>query len=73
MIERLNKLWPRGTEVTFLDAWMKNPATGKVIAHYGTTNVLVEDRRGVRHFGSTHRIASDPPDTLDDMFEDLLG
>lgn len=75
-IENLpSSLWPIGSHVVYLDAYGHNPVKGKVIQHYAIeTNVLVEDERGVRHFGQTWRIASEPPSEKDDeIFDDLLG
>ncbi|NSZ73920.1 hypothetical protein G6L74_09220 [Agrobacterium tumefaciens] len=58
---RPNSLWPVGTKVTYLNAYGLEPVDGVVIKHYGATNVLVEDGRGVRHFGATWRISNAPP------------
>ncbi len=64
--------WPIGTKVTYADAWGHNPVDGRVISHYANEhNILVEDVRGVRHFGQTWRITSGLP--VQDMFDDLLG
>lgn len=71
--ERCNLLWPFGTTVTFVDAYGRNPVKGKIIKFYGETNVLVEDGRGVTHFGSTDRIVSPVPSSQRDPFDDLLG
>lgn len=70
-----SKLWPIGTPVDYLDAYGFNPVKGKVIAHYAIeTNVLVEDTRGIRHFGQTWRIATEPPsEKASHLFDDLLG
>ncbi|KDR87703.1 hypothetical protein L905_19080 [Agrobacterium sp. TS43] len=71
---RPNVLWPVGTKVTYLNAYGLEPVEGVVIKHYGETNVLVEDGRGVRHFGATWRIATAPPSSkmivdLDDLID----
>ncbi|MEH0291812.1 hypothetical protein V6R98_02185 [Agrobacterium sp. CCNWLW71] len=71
---RPNTLWPVGTKVTYLNAYGLEPVDGAVIKHYGETNVLVEDARGVRHFGATWRIATTPPSPkqivdLDDLID----
>lgn len=72
---RPSKLWPIGSAVDYLDAYGLNPVKGKVIAHYPVeTNILVEDTRGIRHFGQTWRIDSAPPSEKgNDLFDDLLG
>jgi hypothetical protein len=71
---RPNTLWPVGTKVTYLNAYGLEPIDGVVIKHYGETNVLVEDPRGVRHFGATWRIFTAPPSPkrtvdLDDLID----
>lgn len=71
MTARPNTLWPIGTSVEFVDAWGRNPITGRVARHYGESNVLVEEPRGVVHFGATARITSDPPAEL--SLEDMLA
>jgi hypothetical protein len=69
---RPSKLWPIGSKITFADAWGHNLVDGRVIAHYpDPNNILVEDTRGVRHFGQTWRVTSGVPSH--DMFDDLLG
>lgn len=71
---RPNTLWPVGTKVTYLNAYGLEPVDGIITRHYGETNVLVEDARGVRYFGATWRISSQPPAAkpivdLDDLIE----
>lgn len=67
------KTWPLKSSVRMVDAWGQNPVDGKVIAHYPVeTNILVEDTRGIRHFGQTWRVVSAPPAPVS-LFDDLLG
>lgn len=69
---RPSSLWPAGTKVTMLDAWMKNPRDGKVVYLPNADHVVMEDGRGIRHFGHTSRIISEPP-AINSDFNDLLG
>lgn len=74
MTNRPNTLWPIGTRVRYTDAWGRNPVEGAITKHYGETNVLVEDTRGVVHFGPTWRIETVPPAALPTIdLDDLIG
>ncbi len=53
-----NTTYPIGTRVGFLDPWGRNPIEGVVARHYGETDILIEDARGVVYFGATWRVES---------------
>lgn len=72
---RPSKLWPVTTPVTMVDAWGQNEVSGKVIRHFQNEfDILVEDTRGIIHFGETWRLTSEPPKQIAaTMFDELLG
>lgn len=72
---RQSSLWQIGDKIVMLDAWMRNPTAGRIVMLPNAENVVMEDERGVRHYGSTARIVDDPPASRNkkDEFADLLG
>jgi hypothetical protein len=72
-LDRPKTLWPVGSKVQFLDAWMRNPSTGTVVnVTTGDHHLCADDTRGIRHYLHTDRITSAPPGP-DLPFDDLLG
>ena len=59
-----------GEKVQFLDAYGKNPVNATILKFYERNAVLVEDDRGIRHYGGLWRLQKrerdkDEPETTD--------
>lgn len=70
-----------GDKIQFLDAYGKNPVKATILKLYERSAVLVEDDRGIRHYGGVWRVQErerdkDEPEDTDpvlDLYQSALG